>query len=63
MHVRCAAVREYGTGESAVDGNYTEGDTSLRAAFTGQQRLRERAFQDTMAGVAYVSGPEPAAVR
>jgi vitamin B12 transporter len=27
----------YGTGEAAVDGNYTDGDTSLRAAFTGQR--------------------------
>jgi vitamin B12 transporter len=27
----------YGTGEVAVDGNYTEGDTSLRGAFTGQR--------------------------
>jgi vitamin B12 transporter len=27
----------YATGEFAVDGNYTEGDTSLRAAFTGQR--------------------------
>lgn len=27
----------YGTGEFAVDGNYTDGDTSLRAAFTGQR--------------------------
>jgi vitamin B12 transporter len=27
----------YGTGEFAVDGNYTDGDTSVRAAFTGQQ--------------------------
>jgi vitamin B12 transporter len=27
----------YGTGEVAVDGNYTSGDTSLRGAFTGQR--------------------------
>jgi vitamin B12 transporter len=27
----------YGTREVAVDGNYTEGDTSLRGAFTGQR--------------------------
>jgi vitamin B12 transporter len=27
----------YGTGEFAVDGNYTRGDTSLRAAFSGQR--------------------------
>ena len=27
----------YATGEFAGDGNYTEGDTSLRAAFTGQR--------------------------
>ena len=27
----------YGTGEAAVEGNFTEGDTSLNAAFTGQR--------------------------
>jgi vitamin B12 transporter len=39
----------YGTGEVAVDGNYTEGDTSLRAAFTGQQSSGFPPFaQDTL---------------
>ena len=39
----------YGTGEVAVDGNYTEGDTSLHAAFTGQQSNGFPPFaQDTL---------------
>jgi vitamin B12 transporter len=32
-----AGYGRYGTGEVAVDGNYTNGDTSLRGAFTGQR--------------------------
>ena len=39
----------YGTGEVAIDGNYTEGDTSLHAAFTGQRSSGFPAFaQDTL---------------
>jgi vitamin B12 transporter len=31
------AYGRYGTGEAMLDGNYTDGDSSLRAAFTGQR--------------------------
>lgn len=55
----------YATGEFAVDGNYTEGDTSLRAAFTGQRSTGFPTFVgDTLdSGYKNLSGTAAASTR
>ncbi len=55
----------YATGEFAVDGNYTQGDTSLRAAFSGQRSTGFPTFVgDTLdSGYKNLSGTAAASTR
>jgi vitamin B12 transporter len=59
------AYGRYGTGEAMLDGNYTDGDTSLRAAFTGQRSSGFPPFVgDTLdAGYKNLSGIATAATK
>jgi vitamin B12 transporter len=59
------AYGRYGTGEAMLDGNYTDGDSSLRAAFTGQRSSGFPTFVgDTLdAGYKNLSGIATAATK
>jgi vitamin B12 transporter len=59
------AYGRYGTGEAMLDGNYTDGDSSLRAAFTGQRSSGFPPFVgDTLdAGYKNLSGIATAATK